>query len=386
MSALAAGEHVATRTGHIPAVSVVMAVYNAAAYVDEAIRSIRGQRFGDFEFIIVDDGSTDGSAAIIDRHAAADGRIRVVRQANQGIVRSVNTGLSLARAPLIARMDADDVSMPWRLERQVAAMRSRPRLAAIGGHVHAIDAAGRRLATWLSPVGPRRARAVAEDHSPLVNSTAVIRRDAMERVGGYRWGFEPAEDYDLWLRLLDAGAEVDNLPLVVACYRVHDASVSVRRAAKQRLAELMARTTSRMRRAGIPDPIRADEDVELTTFERLPPAHQPCRAALWEAQHGPVAELDTATVAAAIQEVAGSVERRRCGAETARFLAKAGLALLGRGMFLQGLHAMGQAHRNDLGVVPRQFTATALRRARRWAGRVRFSAERLGRAPYRDSP
>src|SRR5262245_4670824 len=115
-----------------PLVSVVMPVYNAAAYVAQAVESIRAQTLGDFEFIIVNDGSTDRSPRLLEGFAARDSRIKLISRPNTGIVGALNDGVAAARGELIARMDADDVSLPTRLEKQVTFMRSHPQVVALG--------------------------------------------------------------------------------------------------------------------------------------------------------------------------------------------------------------------------------------------------------------
>src|SRR5205823_4798077 len=126
----------------IPVISVVMPVYNAASYVADAVKSIMAQTFDDFEFIAVNDGSTDRSEAILNEFARADRRIRVISRANTGIVGALNDGIAAAEAELIARMDADDVSSPQRLQRQLAYMQAHPECVALGGRVIGTDPYG----------------------------------------------------------------------------------------------------------------------------------------------------------------------------------------------------------------------------------------------------
>ena len=129
-----------------PRVSVVMPVYNAEGFVEAAARSILDQTFTDLELIAVDDGSTDGSGAILDRLAAADPRLRIVRRPNTGVTGALNDGLAAARAPLIARMDADDVSAPTRLEKQLAYLDAHPDIGLLGCAWTTCPADGRRIA------------------------------------------------------------------------------------------------------------------------------------------------------------------------------------------------------------------------------------------------
>ena len=130
-----------------PAVSILMPVYNAQRYLASAVQSVLDQTFSDFEFIIINDGSTDRSEAILQEFASKDPRVKIVSRPNTGLTRALNEALSLARAPLIARMDADDLSLPRRLELQVARFGADHDLVLLGGAYELIDAAGRLLTT-----------------------------------------------------------------------------------------------------------------------------------------------------------------------------------------------------------------------------------------------
>src|SRR5689334_8878938 len=121
-----------------PPLTVLMSVYNGVRFLSQAIVSILGQSFGDFEFLIVDDGSDDGSWEILQRHAG-DARIRLIRQDNRGLAASLNRGLAEARSPLVARMDADDVARPHRLQTQIDFLRERPEIVLVGSAVEIID-------------------------------------------------------------------------------------------------------------------------------------------------------------------------------------------------------------------------------------------------------
>ena len=209
-----------------PTISVVMPVYNAQRYVAEAIESILGQTFRDFEFLIIDDGSTDGSLAILERYAAQDSRIRLWSGPNEGYVPRLNEMLHQARGDLIGRMDADDVSFPDRFARQVEFLRSHPEVDVVGGARENIDSKGRFLFVSRE----------AEDHDgiqsqllngicPISHPSVLMRRKAVLAVGGYRAEMMPAEDADLWLRMGERG-RLANLADVVLRYREHDLSVS----------------------------------------------------------------------------------------------------------------------------------------------------------------
>ena len=237
-----------------PTVSVVMPVYNAARYLAEAVESILAQTFGDFEFVIVDDGSTDRSPATLDDYAARDARIRIVRRANTGIVGALNDALAESKAPLIARMDADDVSLPERLEKQVAYMRDHDECIALGSRVVGIDPYGCVLF--------QSEHKLAHDEIDrellngvgwaIVHPVAMLRRDAVERVGGYRREWQWVEDLDLFLRLAEIG-KLANLPDHLLRYRQHTESINRTRSAEQaRLADACVREAYRRRGQEVP--------------------------------------------------------------------------------------------------------------------------------------
>jgi glycosyltransferase involved in cell wall biosynthesis len=196
-------------------VSVVMPARNAAPYLDAAIRSIHEQTLRDFELVILDDASTDDSPTILARWAERDPRIRLHRTERPlGMVGAANRVVALASAPLIARMDADDVAHPDRLARQIEVLEKRPDVVLVGTLADGIDAGGHR-------VRPRDAwRLVRRSHyAPFPHGSATFRREPFERIGGYRehngW-----EDQDLFRRLGEVGT-IAVLPDVLYHYRYH---------------------------------------------------------------------------------------------------------------------------------------------------------------------
>ncbi len=219
-----------------PRVSVVMPVYNGAAFLDAAIDSVLSQSVSDLELIIVDDGSTDRTPVILDRWDSRDVRISILRKANSGISDTLNMGLQAARAAWIARLDADDLMLPRRLERQLAFVGDNPDIAAAGSYFDIIDATGRRHNT-IAPL-PRTREELARflaGREPLsfTHPTMIYRRDDALALGGYRRAFEPCEDVDLFARMLATGAAILIQPEVLTLYRVHAGSISRRRAAEQ---------------------------------------------------------------------------------------------------------------------------------------------------------
>lgn len=243
-----------THAGPAPAVSVLMPVYNGERFLAEAIESILGQTFADFEFVIVDDGSTDTSPAILADYASRDPRIRVVTQANAGIVAALNRGLAECRTALVARMDADDVSLPTRLERQVAFLATRPMVAVVGTAVQRISETGAAGPEVRHPAAWQAIARGLRHGNCLAHPSVMMRRDAVMEVGGYREFLRHAEDYDLWTRVAER-QELANLPDCLLRYRVHGGQVSWAVAESQVLGTLAARGLARARRRSGREPV-----------------------------------------------------------------------------------------------------------------------------------
>lgn len=211
-----------------PLISVLMPVYNAQRYVAMAVESILQQTFRDFEFLIVDDGSTDRSLKILQRYAAQDIRIRLISRPNTGYVTALNQMLELAQGELVARMDADDVALPDRFANQVAFLQQHPKVVCVGGAQDWIDAAGRFLLHHPEAEGNEEIQQLAlTGQTPINHPSAMMRRSALQQVSGYDEALHPAEDLDLWLKLGEIG-ELANLKTTVLQYRQHDRSVSER--------------------------------------------------------------------------------------------------------------------------------------------------------------
>ena len=207
-------------------VDVLMPAYNAAATVREAIESLRAQTLGDIRIIVVDDGSTDATPAILAELATQEPRLHVVTKANDGIVEARNTALQHADAEFVACLDSDDIAFPDRLERTLAHLKAHPDCVAVGGAVAHMDEHGAPL-SGLQQSGPPAAAdpAKAPALEPyIVQSTLMARRAHVEAAGGYRH-VPNSEDSDLFWRLQERGALV-NLPEALGKYRVHTASIS----------------------------------------------------------------------------------------------------------------------------------------------------------------
>ncbi len=250
-----------------PAITVAMSVYNAAPFLAQAIESILAQTLGDFEFLIVNDGSSDGSAEIIEAYAARDSRIRPIHQANRGLVASLNRMIGEARAPLIARMDGDDISRPERFARQVAFLDANPDFGVVGTLTVNIDEAGNE--SWLNADQPTSWDGFLDalkDKPLLCHPSTMIRTEMLRAAGGYRAAFKHCEDYDLWLRLSER-TKLTSLPDRLLLYRYSDSQVSEKHIYAQALGAAIAWLAHVEREAGRPDPI--DGLASLPPLESL---------------------------------------------------------------------------------------------------------------------
>lgn len=252
-----------------PSVSIAMSVYNNSPYLAQAIGAMLAQTHADFEFLIVDDGSTDGSAAIIDGFAARDARIRPIHQENRGLVASLNRMLDEARAPLVARMDGDDDCHPERLARQVAFMGANPDHGAVGTQSISFDDSGNRWASPAFPTSDAELRTLIGTRNVMCHPSVVMRRELVLAAGGYRRQFVHCEDRDLWLRLSER-AMLASLPDALTYYRRTPGQVSNRHIVAQALGAAMAWLAHTEREAGRPDPFDGMETLPpVDVLDRL---------------------------------------------------------------------------------------------------------------------
>lgn len=248
----------------LPAISVAMSVYNGERFLAPAIESILAQTFSDFEFLILDDGSGDGTRGIIETYAARDARIRPIIRENRGLVASLNQLVDEARAPIVARMDADDICMPERFARQIAFLAGHPDHGVVGCWSEDIDEHGNSYSV-VAPEHPDTHEGflkAIENGWPLLCHPAVMyRRDLVLSVGGYHAAFRHCEDLDLWLRLAGV-TKLCSIPERMIRYRHYDEQVSSRHATEQQVGAAISRMAYAERKAGRPDPTQ--------NLERLP--------------------------------------------------------------------------------------------------------------------
>ncbi len=207
-----------------PPVSVLLPVYNGAATLTQALQSLLCQRFETFEVIAVDDGSEDDTPALLKQVARRDPRIRPFFPGRQGLIRALNTGLAQARGTLIARMDADDIAHPDRLDLQYDFLQTHPDIALVGSLIRCfprpnVGEGFRVYEAWLnSLLTPEDIAREIYIESPLAHPSVMVRREDLAAVGGYK-DFGWAEDYDLWLRLHLAGRRFAKIPRVLLSWR-----------------------------------------------------------------------------------------------------------------------------------------------------------------------
>ena len=231
-----------------PLVSVILPVRNGGDLLAAAVQSILAQRDCAFELLVIDDGSSDGTPAYLAR--LTDSRLRVLRREGGGLVAALNAGITATKAPLIARMDADDIALPDRLARQAAVFAAEGDAAIVFSAVEMIDGAGRpagRIEAPAMSADERRAVLLDErDGPPIIHPTVMFRRDVIEALGGYR-EVPVAEDHDLWLRAVDRFA-FRPIAEPLLRYRHHGGGVSRARAVEQSISGLMNVVNFRVRR------------------------------------------------------------------------------------------------------------------------------------------
>ena len=295
-----------------PLVSVLLAAHDAEATLELAVRSVLDQTLRDLELIVVDDHSEDGTAALLSR--IDDPRLVVIRHdENRGLAASLNTGLGRARGRYLARLDADDVALSDRLERQVAALVARPGLALVGSAVLEIDERGVPGARHAAPRGRAAVRWHALFGAPFFHPTVLVDREVLVRHDlRYDTSFEESEDYDLWTRLLRV-AEGDNLGDVLTLRRVHRGQASKRRGGLQRRLQLEVARAAIAEvapdlspdeaelawRVGCGDVVVARSDEAAAAFLRLVDAFVPAHGRRARRAVAPVAARRLARVGAA---------------------------------------------------------------------------------------
>jgi glycosyltransferase involved in cell wall biosynthesis len=249
-----------TRPQQAPLISVLMPAYNCEAYVLEAVSSILSQSFTDFELLVIDDGSTDSTRKLLE--SVDDPRLRLVsNERNIGLIGTLNRGLDLALGRYIARMDADDVSAPERLEKQVLYLEEHPDVHVLGSMVNLINEQGMVFGAISGyPTDSEEIHRYLLRECCLIHPSVIFRKDTVEAAGGYSVDARHAEDYDLWLRLSDHH-KIANLPDKLVSYRMHRNQVSIRNLTTQHQVAQRCRRAALKRRAALGENVSEIEHV-----------------------------------------------------------------------------------------------------------------------------
>lgn len=208
-----------------PAIDVLVTVYNGERFIAQTIDSVIGQTFQDWRLIIVNDLSTDRTEEIIRSYAARDPRILLIQGEHKGIAAAANIGLRAVTAPLVARLDGDDIALPERLQIQHDFLQTHPDVLAVGSDVYLIDENNKRLRRRKAPVGWQRIQDILQTRNCMCHPSATIRTSALQQIGGYRDKFRNSLDYDLWLRISEIG-KIENIAQDLLLYRRHASQVS----------------------------------------------------------------------------------------------------------------------------------------------------------------
>lgn len=264
-----------------PPLSVIMPMRDAAAHLRPAIESILGQTFKDFELIVVNDHSEDDSESIV--QSFGDPRIRLEpNKGPSGVAYAFNAGLENARGSYVARMDADDISLPHRLETQLAYLCRHPEVEIAGAGISLLDPSGRLYKDRsIRPSLPTHVRWSLLFYSCLAFPTLIARRETLLDLGGCDPQYSPSDDYDLWIRAVEAGITVTNVPDVLLNYRINPTGLSHSPQSKMSNITLSLSQTALNRFLG------ADEAVQIGTLETL---REPARLNCEEDVEGAVRE------------------------------------------------------------------------------------------------
>lgn len=250
---------------NLPVISVLMPVFNGEQFVREAIESVLAQTYTNFEFIIINDGSTDGTEAILREYAAKDSRILLTHQENMGLTKSLNKGLRMARGRFIARQDADDISAPERLE----VMLSNIKEADLAASLYTLLIEGKRSvprACYILRFAPTfLLNFILPRVNLLIHGTYFFRRNEILKIGGYREKFQYSQDYDLYLRVRER-YETKIVPRSLYQFRIHPQSVGAQKARTQYSLAMLASAFAYERRNFGYDSYEAFDPEHLNSF------------------------------------------------------------------------------------------------------------------------
>ena len=255
-----------------PLISVVMSVYNSEKYLTEAIESILNQTYENFEFIIVNDGSTDNSLEIIKEYIRQDERIVLIDRENKGLPYSLNEGINIAKGKYIARMDADDISLPERFEKQIEYMKKNE-LDSCGSYIKVFSENSNKTIVRKNPINHKDIKFTLLFFSCLAHPTVMFKKVVFDKVQ-YHIDYKVAQDYQLWVEISMAGFKIGNIPEVLLNYREHEAQASIEKFKRQQdtaheIALKYANQSSSEKIDLIKKVIASKTDINFQDFKRL---------------------------------------------------------------------------------------------------------------------
>ena len=216
-----------------PEASVIMTVFNGEKYLEESVESILGQTYENFEFIIVDDGSFDKTSEILEHYSKKDARIKIIaNNQNIGLAKSLNKAIEAAQGKYIARQDADDISLPQRLEKQVEFLESHPEIKILGTYAYLIANGAETLGKEIVPTSSKVIKETLIKRNPFIHSSIMIKKEIIDKIGGYNEEFKTTQDYELWFRVLKI-SEGENLPIFLVKKRYHPEMISFKKNKEQ---------------------------------------------------------------------------------------------------------------------------------------------------------
>lgn len=217
-----------------PKISVAMSVYNGEKYLHQAIESILNQTFRDFEFIIVNDGSTDKTEEIIDEYAKKDLRVKIIKNKNNiGLTKSLNKAIKEAKGEYIARMDADDISLPERLKKQLSFMENHPEIGVVGCWYYLIDKNNKLIKKCQPAIKFSKIKKALINSAPIIHPGLMIKKEALRKVNSYDESFKYAQDRDLLFRILKY-YQLGIVPEFLLKFRYSKQSISLQREIEQK--------------------------------------------------------------------------------------------------------------------------------------------------------
>jgi|GEM_PF-5561193 len=314
----------------LPSLSIVTPVHNGARHLAATVESILNQSLADFEYILIDDGSTDASPEILAAYAAKDTRIRVITQSNQGIAHSRNRGFIEARADVVAFLDHDDIALPERMARQLTLLSERSDITAVGCFMEFMAEDEKSLYVGRHPHVPEAVRAhILAGECPIPTTCLMVRRDIALRYGGLNPAYEPADDFEFLLRLIQNGHACALVPEVWQRYRVMRDNTSHKRAVAMLRCSLAALYNARSSRLRSVSALDGAPSSHASTINALHNAAEGAEAAFWTdyllrsvtlRNASPFAREEETILALSMIRRYGCTARRKCASRIWRHL------------------------------------------------------------------